>query len=358
MIPIYEPYLPEGSLDYAHDALRSGWISSKGEYISKATKALENITGCYVQLVSNGTAATHLLAKALKYKHPHITKIIVPNNVYVAAWNSFMYEGGYELIPIDCDLLTWNMLLHDLDEVIDESTALLAVHNLGNIINIPALQRRFPNLVIIEDACEAFLGEYEDKPAGSTAYCSSYSFFGNKNITAGEGGAFITKDEDTYKYIKNTHSQGLSDEQYIHHNLGYNYRMTNIHAAILLGQLDRLTEINDKKREIAQYYRSSLSESSGFYFQHEVEGTQHSNWMVGVGKRGGSSSEIRKVLHYNNIDTRPMFYPMSSHSYIPYANRSQEGGARLLAEECFMLPSYPSLTEDELAYIVRTLKQL
>jgi len=358
VIPIYEPYLPEGALDYAHEALRSGWISSKGEYISKATKALENITGCHVQLVSNGTAASHLLAKALQYKYPHITKIIVPNNVYVAAWNSFMYGGNYELIPIDCDPLTWNMRLHNLDELIDDSTALLAVHNLGNIINIPALKRRFPDLVIIEDACEAFLGEYEGKLSGSEAFCSSFSFFGNKNITAGEGGAFVTKDDEIYEYIHNIHSQGLSEDQYIHRNLGYNYRMTNIHAAILLGQLELSTEIDKKKNQIAQRYRSSLSERDGFYFQDEAEATKHSNWMIGIGKRGGSSSNMRKILKDNNVDTRPMFYPMSYHPYIPFANRSQEASAKLLAEECFMLPSYPSLSEDQLSHIVRTVKQL
>ena len=127
--------------------------------------------------------------------------------------------------------------------LIDDNTAILVVHNIGNIINVPKLKLEFPNTVILEDNCEGFLGKYDNKYTGTESFASSISFFGNKTITSGEGGAFITNDDDVFEYINKIKSQGQSNEKFIHDVLGYNYRMTNIQAAILYGQLDSLSEI-------------------------------------------------------------------------------------------------------------------
>ena len=250
MIPIYQPYFTQKNLEHAHKAIDSGWISSQGEYLDLSKNKLKELLGCKrLILTNNGTTATHLLALALKYKHPHITKIIVPNNVYVAAWNSFLFDKNYELIPIDSDLNTWNFDITKIKSLIDENTAILVVHNIGNIVNVPKLKIEFPNTVILEDNCEGFLGKYGDKYTGTESFASSISFFGNKIITSGEGGAFITNDDDVFEYINKVKSQGQSNEKFIHDVLGYNYRMTNIQAAILYGQLDSLNEIKEKKHK-------------------------------------------------------------------------------------------------------------
>ncbi|MFM9027031.1 MAG: DegT/DnrJ/EryC1/StrS family aminotransferase, partial [Bacteroidota bacterium] len=154
MLPIYQPYLPKECLRYAHEALESTWISSQGVFIDRAKERLKDLVDSrYVILVNNGTCATHMLALGLHFKYPHVKKLLVPNNVYVAAWNSFLYSGGFELIPVDADLNTWNMDAGMIGEPGDD-TALLVVHNLGNIVNVPAIQRKYPRLLIVEDACE------------------------------------------------------------------------------------------------------------------------------------------------------------------------------------------------------------
>ena len=156
MIPIYSPHFNEENLKYAHDAINSGWISSHGEYLDIVKDELKSLVNCKkIILTNNGTTATHLMSIALKYKYPNITKIIVPNNVYVAAWNSFLYDKNYELIPIDSDLETWNIDINKISEKIDENTAILVVHNIGNVVNVLDLKRRFPNTVILEDNCKS-----------------------------------------------------------------------------------------------------------------------------------------------------------------------------------------------------------
>jgi perosamine synthetase len=154
MIPIYQPYLTKDNLEYAHKALDSGWISSQGEYLD-LSKNLLKLKAKYnnhkIILTNNGTTATHLLALALQYKYPFIKKLIVPNNVYVAAWNAFLYTQKYELIAVDANLNTWNFEESNLDNLIDEETAVLIVHNIGNIVNVPKLKQKFPNTVFLED---------------------------------------------------------------------------------------------------------------------------------------------------------------------------------------------------------------
>ena len=156
MIPIYKPYLPKYSLDYAHDALNSTWVSSRGKYVQMAQERLQELLQVpYILLVNNGTSACHLMSKALYYAHPAKgkKKIIVPNNVYVAAWNAFLFDDNYTLIPVDANIDTWNIDLEKLDIAIkgNPDAAELIVHNIGNIINVPALQKKYPTVNFIED---------------------------------------------------------------------------------------------------------------------------------------------------------------------------------------------------------------
>ncbi len=171
MIPIYKPYLNKENLKYAHEAIDSTWVSSQGKYLDYVKNELKSFLGCNkIILTNNGTTATHLLSLALKYKYPHITKIIVPNNVYVAAWNSFLFDKNYELIPIDANLESWNIDVEKIGDKLDENTAILIVHNIGNIINVSELKKKFPNTVIMEDNCEGFLGKYNDKFSGTDSF--------------------------------------------------------------------------------------------------------------------------------------------------------------------------------------------
>jgi perosamine synthetase len=354
MIPIYKPYFTENNLKYAHDAINSGWVSSQGEYLDLSKNKLKDLLDTKrVILTSNGTTATHLLALALKYKYPHIKKIIVPNNVYVAAWNSFLFDREYELVPIDADINTWNFDLDKLESVIDETSAVLIVHNIGNIINVPNLKKRFPNTIFLEDNCEGFLGKYDDKYTGTESFASSVSFFGNKTLTSGEGGAFITNDDDVFEYINTVKSQGQSSEKFVHDVLGYNYRMTNIQAAILYGQLEVMDEIKEKKHKIFQQYKSIFENNDKISFQKIDENTIHSEWMFGMRFNEFTSEQKKQLelhLFQHGIDTRPMFYEMNRHRYL-MGIENKDRVAKQLSDQCLILPSFPQLTESQINFI-------
>jgi len=362
MIPIYKPYLPKNSLKYAHEAVDSTWISSSGKFLEKATDLLSDYLGVkYIQLVNNGTSATHLVSKALFYNNPNIENIIMPNNVYVAAWNAFLYDKEHSIILQDPDLSTWNI---DTDSAIaiDDNTAVCFVHNLGNIINVPRFMRRHPGVICVEDNCEGLSGEYDGFKSGTKSLASSLSFFGNKTITSGEGGAVVVADEDTYEYLKCVQGQGQSSRRYIHDHLGHNYRMTNIQASILTGQLEIISEIIEMKAEIFNFYRENLSSIEGISLQEREDDTTHSNWMLSIRVHGSSGyDESAKFLFEKGVETRPMFYPASEHEHIKnskYVLLGSEKNAQILSRECIMLPSYPELSKRELVHIVESVKSL
>jgi len=367
MIPVYKPYLNADVLKYAYDALASTWISSKGKYVieleTDLTKlhAVDDARTNTALTCCNGTAATHLIAKTLKQFHPNIKKIIAPNNVYVAAWNAFLFDGCFEIEIVETDPDTWNVDIAKLYEVLKQSnleeTALLVVHNIGNIVNVPQIQRDWPDLVIVEDNCEGFMGKYEGHNSGTLSFASSISFFGNKTVTSGEGGAIIS-DTKCQRFLYKMRSQGQSDTKFIHDVLGYNYRMTNVQAALLKGQLEHIDEIIFKKNKVFDLYRELLLPVEEVSFQKSDINTKHSNWMFGIKIVNGNYSDIESFLNKNFIDVRPMFYPIHRHKHLQ--GHIVHGGndvAKTLNKECVILPSYPDLQEHEICHIVNCIKQ-
>lgn len=347
-IPIYKPYIPESSIKYAIDAINSTWISSIGKYIDLAAAELSNITGCeYVILTNNGTSATHLVAKSLKKFRPEVKRVLVPSACYVAPYNCLLYDkNNWEIKCIDLDEDTWNM---KLNEDVRPGDAILAVHNLGNIINVPSLQKKY-NLPIIEDNCEGFFGKYEEAHSGTKSLCSSLSFFGNKNITCGEGGAFMTNDKDVYEYALKIKGQGQTSERYIHDELGYNYRMTNIQAALLLGQLEEFEGIFANKRRVFSRYKKHLKNNQNIDLQKSAPGTTHSMWMFGLRFIGLKSYKIaREYFDKLGIETRPMFYSYKKHAHINFSGEDEV--ATTLNNEIVIFPSYPELKDEEIDYI-------
>lgn len=359
MIPVYEPFLPKKSLRYAHKALDSTWISNLGEYKDLAKNKLNSILNCKASvLTNNGTTSTHLIYKVLKFKLPNIRNLIVPCNVYVAAWNAMIFDGdGINLIPVKTNLNTWNMDIEDLifeaNKRSPQDTAILVVHNLGGIMNVPSIKRELPEYEIIEDNCEGFLGKYEGVFSGTSCLASSISFYGNKTITSGEGGAIILNSEENLEKIEKTHSQGQSKIRYIHDTLGYNYRMTNVQAAILYGQLEMYDKILSKKKRIFNRYKKNISKNKNIQFQHTENGCENAVWMFAIRIKNNPSYESARLFFQNiGIETRNMFYPMSVHSHLAqYANRSKEEEAEALLKEVIIFPSSPSLSTDQIDLI-------
>jgi perosamine synthetase len=357
MIPIYKPFLDKYKTS-AKDAIESEWISNHGMYVDLATNLLcEKLGVKHCVLMNNGTSATHCLYKALKFKYPSLTKIYIPNNVFIAPYST----GLQEYPPENFEVMRTNPNTMNIctDEeyirTLEKGAAVMIVHNLGNIINVPRLQRLRPDLIFIEDNCEGLFGKYEGQFSGTSPFtlCSSVSFYGNKTITTGEGGAFFTNDLEIYKYIKTYFSHGMSERRYVHSLVGTNYRMTNVQAAFLYDQLNDLESILKEKERIYKTYEKELGKEFSLFEQEDR--SEHSKWMFSLRVKGIEYEKLEKALLEKNIQIRPVFYDIHDHDSMKQI-LNKENKIDFL-HECFMLPSYPSLTEIQQKYIVHCVKE-
>jgi len=347
MIPIYTPDT-EKYTSSAIKALHSGWISSQGGFISKATEKLQEVLDSkYVILTNNGTSATHMLYRALKYKYPNLKKIYVPNNVFVAVWNCAVLEYPSEMLHVlEMNSVTLNM--REDEEYImglEKDAAVVVVHNIGNVVNVPRLQRLRPDLIFVEDNCEAFLETYEDRKTGTASLCAAISFFANKLVTAGEGGAFYTDDKELYDYVYKSCHHGMSFKRYVYDVHGFNYRMTNIQAALLYDQLCDIESIVHNKQLVMKRYKDMLGSNM----------VSNGRWMCVVRFEDVDDyDDFCKHLLMKGIDTRPMFYDISTQTHLKIENIDP---SNIRHEQLSMLPSSPSLTQAEQTFIVSTIRE-
>jgi perosamine synthetase len=350
-IPIYDVVLK--SKVCVQDALDSGWISSRGKYIDLAQKQLQELYQVkHALLTSNGTCATHCLFIALKYAHPSVKKIYVPDNVYVAVWNSVLYE--YPLDAIEVMKMDERTLNIDTSEeywkTLEPSSCVVIVHNVGNVVNVPRLKRLRPDIIFVEDACEAFGGSYESLPAGSVSFCSSVSFFANKTLTGGELGCVLTNDSDIHKYLSRKINQGVTETRYIHDILAYNYRATNLSAGLLCDQLLDREYILREKQRIFDLYQNTFPRNC------EAE-TTPANWIMPIHLPGNPSyEECEKFFKSKGIEIRPMFYPINCHEHLKSIS-NDTSVAKKIHREHIMVPSHPTLTDKEVLYIISCLKE-
>ena len=360
MINIYNPNInsyKKSSLE----AINDNWISNHGKFIDLATKKIKEITKSkYTILMANGTCATHCLFLSLKFKYPNLNKIYVPNNCYVAAWNTALMEydiNTLEVLKMNND--TWNITVdEDYFKSLQKNSAVLIVHNLGNIVNVPILKKIRPDLIFVEDNCEGMFGKYEKTYSGmsDSSLCSSCSFYGNKIVTTGEGGAFFTQDEEVYNYIKSVYSQGMSQKKYLHDLHAYNYRMTNIQAGFLYDQLNDINHILKNKYKIFQNYDNLLSELVELkkikLIKYE-ENTKNAPWIYAlrIVNNRKSIEETSAFFKSNNIDIRPFFYPINQHKHLKDI-KNEDDVSFILNKEIIMIPSSPTITLEEQEQVV------
>jgi perosamine synthetase len=363
MIPIYKPYLTNYKTS-AMKAINDEWISNHGIYIKLASDKLCEILGNkYCVLMNNGTSATQCLYKALKFKYPNINKIYVPNNVFVAPWNCGVIEYNPECFTVT--KLNHDTMNMDTSEEyimsLDKNACVMIVHNLGNIINVSRLQKIRPDLIFIEDNCEGLFGKYENMFSGTVSLCSAVSFYGNKTITTGEGGAFLTNDYDVYNYIKTMYSHGMSEKRYVHNILGNNYRMTNIEAGFLYDQLNDYKHIIELKKNIFNNYDSMLNKLIKYNkikLLVKEENTMNSNWMYTIILKCMSFDKLEKFMEYKNVQIRPFFYDIHVHNHLNNIKKCEEDEfTKEITNYGVMLPSYPELTLDEQKYIISCLEE-
>ncbi len=356
MIRISDIYGIEKCRTYVNDVITSGWLTFTGKYVEECEKMLENILGVkHVLLTNNGTSATHCLIKSIKLHKPECKKIYVQNNCYIAVYNSILTEFNndeIEVLPIDSE--TWNLDLNYLD-VIEKNAALMIVHNLGNILPIDKIKEVRRDIIIVEDNCEGFMGKYNDKYSGTDSLASSLSFYANKHITCGEGGAFITNNTDLYNKIVSFTRQGVSSKKYIHTMHAYNYRITNINAAILLSQLEQLNVILEKKKEIYDKYCNLLKDQEYISLQKIEDQTIHSNWIFGIKiLKDIDYDEIEVYFKNFNIEIRPFFYDIYKSEYLKTIHRKE---TKTNDMSIILLPIYVNLKLSDVDYIVNIIKQ-
>jgi perosamine synthetase len=364
-IPIYNPTI-KPYINSAIEALQSGWISNYGKYIQLSNDLLKQLLNVnYCILMANGTLATESLFLSLKYKYPNITDIYISDHLFISPYNCALRHFKKENIHI-LPISNTTLNLDYGDEILDKikpNSCLFIVHNVCGIFNFEYISRKRPDLIIIEDNCEGFLGEYENKKTGSSkaTLCSAISFYANKNITSGEGGAFFTNDKDIYDYMCKVYSHGMTSTRYIHDIEAWNFRMTNVQAALLYDQLLDIENILNKKKILFERYNNLLIENN---LQDKVtpikieENCKSSYWMYTVILNiNFTYEEIESIMKTNEIEIRPMFYSVIYHKHLENVDISSLSNNKS-ENVIIMLPSSIDITYLEQEKVIKTLYKI
>jgi perosamine synthetase len=345
-IPIYKPYLDNREKDFVMDCLETSWISSKGGYIEKFENKVRKFTGAnFCASTSNGTCALHLAFLALGIGKGD--EVITTNFTYVASTNAILYVGAKPVFSeINNDL---NADPRRIEQKITPQTKAILVTNIyGFLADYDQLEiiAKKHNLFIIEDAAESFGAVYKNRNSGTLGDISIFSFFGNKTITTGEGGMVLCKNEEHYKKVLKLKNQGNSEsETYYHDILGYNYRMTNIQAAIGLAQMEKINKILSLKKSVYNLYKINLKKNINFIF--EIPDTKPSYWMTPIIFNNQSTMlRVKEILESNDIETRPFFYPIDELPFYQFSHDCKK--AKTYSQTGILLPSYPELREFEI----------
>jgi perosamine synthetase len=364
-LPVSQPYLDSKETEYVNDALKSKAISGFfGEYIPRFEKSFASYCGtkCGVA-VSNGTTALHIALVALGIKQGD--EVLVSTLTNMATFFAVLYQGA-KPIPIDIESDTLNMDPSILDSKITSRTkAIMVVHLFGNPVDMDPVNAvaKKHGLVVIEDCAEAHGALYKGKKAGSLGDAGCFSFYANKIITTGEGGMVTTDNDAIADRVRSLKGLAFGDEfKFMHKEIGYNYRLTNLQAAVGCAQIEKIEEIIENKRRIAAYYSKKLKDISDIQLPIEKPYARNVFWMYHIVLKGKSADErhgIMKKLKEKGIETREGFIPYNlQKTFIERGLTSEDDCpvANSVAYNSFYLPSGPVLSEEEMDYVVENLK--
>jgi len=314
-IPVAEPVLGQRELDYVTDCIKTGWVSSQGKYVMEFERRMADYCGVrHAISASNGTAALHLALLALDVGPGD--EVIVPDMTFIASANTVTYTGATPVL-VDVDRETWTMDIDTLAERLTDNTrAIMPVHLFG----IPARMDRIMEIAeaagvaVVEDAAEAHGATFKGRKAGSIGDLGCFSFFGNKIITTGEGGMITTDSDELAGKVRLLRDHGMSGrERYFHPVLGYNYRLTNVQAAIGVAQMEKIELILERKREISSLYKELLGGNELFTMPPEPGYGTVVYWMFAVllsASCGKTTGQVADLLSKTNVETRPFFVPI------------------------------------------------
>lgn len=347
MIPINQPLITKEDAIAVYKSVKSGWISSAGPEIELFENKFKKIIGKkYCSLVANGTAALEIAIKSLNLKKND--EVILPNFTIISNILAVIKQG-LKPVLIDCDLEMWNMKIDDVEKAITKRTkAIIATHIYGYPLNMQRLLKisRSRKIILIEDAAEMLGNKFKKNYCGSFGDISTFSFYANKHITTGEGGAILTNSKTLYNKIKELKNLCFGKvNRYNHNDLGWNYRFTNMQAALGLSQLNRLKSIINKKIEIGKIYYENLKNNKNIYIQKPKMGIyKNIYWVVGllIKNKKFTANIVRKKLKKAGIETRAFFWPMDKQTVLKKLKikfNKQFPNSEYLSKYGFYLPS-------------------
>ncbi len=332
-ISLAQPQLNGNEYQYLMDAFLSTWISSSGKYIPKFEECFAHYCEKkYGVAVSNGTTALHLALLALGIKTGD--EVIVPDLTFAATINAVLYTGATPVI-VDIEEDSWCISPEEIEKAITPKTkAIIPVHIYGqpcDMVKICDIADRH-HLYIVEDCAEAHGARFDGKKVGSFGDISCFSFFGNKVITTGEGGMCITDNKELDEKMRKFRDHGMcKNKKYYHDVIGYNYRMTNLQAAIGMGQIERIDSILEWRKELEKNYRDALRDVKGIQLQNnDISRREKITWLVSILVQPEDREGILARLKENDIDVRCFFYPLDSMSiYKKYAKTACPVSAKI-----------------------------
>jgi perosamine synthetase len=361
--PVAEPEIGEEELRNVVEAVKNGWISSKGKFVEEFENSFAKYVGTkYSVATSNGTAALHLALASLGIGPGD--EVIVPDLTFAATINAVLYVGAKPVI-VDIDPNYWCLDPSKLEEAITSRTkAIIPVHLYGHPCDMDAIievaERH--GLFVIEDAAEAHGAEYKDQKVGNFGHIACFSFYGNKIITTGEGGMCLTNDEELAEKMRILRDHGMDPKKrYWHNVVGFNYRMTNLQAAIGVAQLGKIEKFIERKRRIARLYAEGLSSIDGITLHPEMPWAKCVYWLYSIlineEKLGLSRDVLAGKLQRYGIETRNLFYTLHEMPpYRKYANSSYPASSTI-SRKGLSLPSSVKLNEEDIEYITQKIKE-
>ncbi len=359
-LPVYEPWIGRRELARVTRCVKSGWISSIGAEIGEFEgRFAATCARRFGVATSNGTTALHLALAALGIGRGD--EVIVPALTFVATANAVHYTGASPVFA-DADAATWNVDPAAVAKRVTKRTrAIVAVHLYGQPADMTALAAtaRRAGAVLVEDAAEAHGARYRGRPVGSLGGVACFSFYGNKMVTTGEGGMVLTSDAKLAARLRLLRDHAMSSKRrYYHEEIGFNYRMTTLQAALGLAQLDRFADILARKRRIAGWYRHGLR-GLPLELAADLPGCENVHWMFSAllarGARLDRDAFARRLLR-RGIDSRPFFVPIPE--LPPYRGRGSYPVAADLAARGLNLPSGPRLQRRDIRFICDAIADL
>ena len=375
MLLLSGPNMGGNELKYVTECIETGWVSSVGAYVDEFEKMSAAFAGTkYAVATSSGTTALHICLVMMGVNRDDY--IIAPNITFIATLNAIKYTGASPIL-IDTDEHNWQMDLNLLEIFLTNQTeqkngachfkkdgrripVIMPVHVLGNICDMDRLLAlaKQHNIIVIEDSTEALGSYYKGKHAGGFGLLGTFSYNGNKIITTGGGGMIVTDDEALAKKAKHLTTQAKSDPfEYIHDEIGYNYRLVNVAAAMGVAQMEQLPGFLSRKKEIIAFYKNELEGIGDIKFQQVSNDVNPNWWLPTIFTK--KQKEVLKVLNDHKMQSRPFWVPMNQLPMFKddiYINKNDRSG--FVYQHCLSIPCSTNITDEEMQGVCNKIKEL